>query len=83
MEAKVGNGKLVVSSADLSATSAGPAARQLYYSIQKYMASSQFDPKDNIQLSVIKDIFQTPSKEVWDSFTKATPDELKPQNQNK
>ena len=81
MEARVGNGKLIVSSADISETSSGPAARQLFYSIKKYMASNQFDPKDKIQLSLIKDIFQTPSKEVWDSFTKATPDELKPQNQ--
>jgi hypothetical protein len=82
MEAKVGNGKLVVSSANLSDTSSGPAAKQLFYSIQKYMASSQFNPKDEIQVSVLKDIFRTPSKEVWNSFTNATPDELKPQLQN-
>jgi hypothetical protein len=82
MEAKVGNGKLVVSSANLSDSSSGPAAKQLLYSIQKYMASSQFNPKDEIQVSVIKDIFRTPSKEVWNSFTNATPDELKPQLQN-
>lgn len=83
MEARVGNGRLVVSSADISVKSNGPAARQLFYSIQKYMSSNNFNPKDQVPLSLIKDIFQTPSKEVWDSFTKATPDELKPQNQNK
>ena len=33
MEAKVGNGKLIVSTAKLSGTSSGPAARQLLYSI--------------------------------------------------
>ena len=81
IEAKVGNGKLIVSSANISDTSSGPAARQLFYSIKKYMASGQFNPKDHIQLSLVKDILQTPSKEAWDSFTKATPDELKPQNQ--
>lgn len=80
MEAKVGKGKLVVSCANLSETSSGAAARQLFYSIQKYMASNQFNPKDEINLSVLKDIFTTPSKEVWNSFTNANPDELKPQN---
>jgi hypothetical protein len=79
-EAKVGNGKLIVSTANVSDTT-GPAAKQLLYSIKKYMASPQFDPKDAIPLALVKDIFQTPSKEVWDSFTNATPDELKPQHQ--
>lgn len=81
MEAKVGNGKLVISSANISDTSSSPAAKQLFYSIKKYMMSNAFTPNDPVQLSVLKDIFQTPSKEVWDSFTKGTPDELKPQNQ--
>lgn len=81
MEAKVGRGKLIVSSADLSDTSRGAAARQLFYSIKKYMESNQFNPESQIQLSLVKDIFETPSKEVWSSFTTATPDELKPQNQ--
>ncbi len=79
-EAKVGSGKLIVSTANLSDTS-GPAARQLLYSIKQYMSSAQFDPKDALPLSIVKDVFQTPSKEVWNSFTNATPDELKPQNQ--
>jgi hypothetical protein len=79
-EAKVGNGKLIVSTANLSDTT-GPAARQLLYSIKQYMASAQFDPKDAIPFNIVKDVFQTPSKEVWSSFTNATPDELKPQNQ--
>lgn len=81
MEAKVGNGRLIVSSANISDTSSGAAAKQLFYSIKKYMSSTAFAPKEQVELAVIKDIFQTPSKEVWDSFTKGTPDELKPQNQ--
>jgi hypothetical protein len=81
MEAKVGNGKLIVSSANISDTSSGAAAKQLYYSIKKYMTSDKFNPTDVVELSVIKDLFKTPSKEVWNSFSKATPDELKPQNQ--
>jgi len=79
MEAKVGNGKLIISSANLIAdTASRPAARQLFYSIQQYMLSNKFDPKDAVELSVIKDIFISPSKEQWDSYTKAVPDELKP-----
>jgi hypothetical protein len=34
--------------------------------------------KEIVALSVVKDIFQTPSKERWNSFTKDSPDELKP-----
>ena len=79
MEAKVGNGKLIISSADLvSDTTHRSAARQLFYSIQQYMLSDKFDPKDKVDMAVIRDIFISPSKEQWDSYTKATPDELKP-----
>jgi hypothetical protein len=77
-EAKVGNGKLMVSSADISDTSSYPASRQLFYSIQKYMLSGQFNPAQTAELSVIKDLFVSPSRETWDSFTKDSPDELKP-----
>lgn len=81
-EAKVGNGKLVVSSAAIDETSTDPAAKQLFYSIKKYMLSNQFNPKDEVPLLTIQDIFKTPSKETWESFTKANPDELKPQLKN-
>lgn len=77
-EAKVGNGKLVVSSADLSDTSFFAASRQLYYSIKKYMLSDKFNPADKVDIAVITDLFQSPSKETWDSYTKDSPDELKP-----
>lgn len=77
-EAKVGNGKLLVSSAAIGETYTDPAAKQLFYSIKRYMASGLFNPTDEISLPVIKDIFQTPSKETWESFTKNNPDELQP-----
>ncbi len=83
-EARVGKGKLLVSSADLTSDLENrPAARQLYYSIQKYMASGDFEPKDALDLALVKDVFQTPSRETWDSYTKDTPDELKPGHQKK
>ncbi|TCC91763.1 beta-glucuronidase [Pedobacter frigiditerrae] len=78
-EAKVGNGKLIVSSANLSSDLKGmPSAQQLYYSLQKYMVSDQFNPKFNVDFNVVKDIFETPSKQKFETFTKDSPDELKP-----
>jgi len=82
-EAKAGNGKLIVCSADISDTSSFAASRQLYYSIKKYIFSGKFDPVDKVDLSVVKDLFVSPSKETWDSYTKESPDELKPAVSNK
>jgi hypothetical protein len=78
-EARVGQGKLIVSSSDLSAeASHGPAAAQLYKSIQNYMASAEFNPSVNVDLEVIKDLFKSGSKLVYQTYTKDSPDELKP-----
>jgi len=77
-EAKVGNGKLVVSSANLASDLKGmPSASQLYYSLQKYMNSDLFNPKHQIAFETIKDLFETPSKQQFETFTKDAPDELK------
>ena len=77
-EAKVGNGKLLVSSTDLSSELKGmPSAKQLYYSLQQYMESAQFNPKVDVAFSVVKDLFETPSRQQFDTFTKDAPDELK------
>lgn len=81
LEAKVGKGKIIVSSADLfSDPSKRIVARQLLYSLQQYMTSAAFSPNDEVDLKVLRDLLVSPSKERWDSFTKDTPDELKPQN---
>jgi hypothetical protein len=77
-EAKVGKGKLIVSSADLSDTASHIVAKQLYYSLRRYMLSDNFNPTQEVPISVIKDLFISPSKETWDSYTKDSPDELKP-----
>jgi len=84
-EAQVGNGKIVVSSADIGPDVQNkPAAKQLFYSLQKYMNSDQFNPKNKLDFETIKDIFTTPSREVFNTYTKDSPDELKPNsNQNK
>jgi hypothetical protein len=78
-EAKVGNGAIIVSSADLNDKDAGrPAAKQLYKSLIDYMSSKDFAPKQNIDIQLIKDILSKPSKFTFDAFTKDSPDELKP-----
>jgi hypothetical protein len=79
-EAKVGKGKLIVSSLDLSAETdnSRPAAKQLYYSLQSYMASAKFNPAYSVDMAVIKDVFETGSKEHFTTYTKDSPDELKP-----
>ena len=68
-EARVGKGKLVVSSADLSppdlspdARADRPAARQLYYSISRYMSSGSFEPVGVVDYTVIKDLFRIDRK---------------------
>ena len=78
-EAKVGNGKLLVSSADLRPDLENkPAAKQLFSSLQTYMLSAKFNPQDQVSFEVVNDVFVNPSKESFDTFTKDSPDELKP-----
>ncbi len=58
-EAQVGKGKLMVSSADLSSNlDRRPAARQLLYSLTKYMESNDFKPQQKVNLQTITDLFQ-------------------------
>jgi len=79
-EAKVGKGKLIVSSANLAPDIEGshPAAKQLFASLQNYMMTDKFNPVYSVDLATVKDIFETPTKEPFNTFTKDSPDELKP-----
>ncbi len=85
-EAKVGKGKIMVSSAALGPAIGEdkPAARQLFNSLLQYMGSAQFDPPGEVSFEAIKDIMVSPSKYQFNTYTKDSPDELKPNsNQNK
>ncbi|WP_207424365.1 exo-beta-1,4-galactosidase [Desertivirga brevis] len=83
-EARVGKGKIIVSSADLRKDIDRPASRALFYSLQNYMASDKFNPREAVSFEVIKDVFVNPSREQFKTYTKDSPDELKPNsNQNK
>ncbi|MDF7814962.1 sugar-binding domain-containing protein [Hymenobacter sp. YC55] len=81
LEARVGKGRLLVSSANLSPNEDAqrPAARQLFYSLLRYAQSAQFQPAAAVDLAVVRDLFETPSREQFSTFTKNSPDELKPQ----
>lgn len=82
IEAKVGKGSIIVSGADLSPEIGDdrPAAKQLYYSVIEYMNSAKFKPATELDLNLIDDVFKTGSKDVFISYTKGVPDELKPKS---
>ncbi|WP_179197697.1 hypothetical protein [Hymenobacter crusticola] len=42
------------------------------------MQSEQFKPAYAVELKTVQDIFETPSKETFATYTKDSPDELKP-----
>ncbi len=58
-EAKAGNGKLLVTGIDLQSEAGNrPEARQLLYSLKKYMEGEQFSPLTEIPISEIKSLFE-------------------------
>jgi hypothetical protein len=84
-EVKIGKGKLLVSSLNLTNESNldklkstdALVAKQLYSSLHQYMLSDKFQPQLAIDPQRIKDLTEKPSKEIFDPFTKDSPDELK------
>lgn len=78
-EAKVKKAKLMVCSANLlNAGKDKPVARQLLYSIEKYMNSDEFQPKDEIDWSVVTELFEKKDRQTVNFYTRNSPDELKP-----
>ena len=56
-ECKAGKGKLIVSGIDLTANmEERPEARQLLYSLEKYMASDKFNPTQQISIEKIQSL---------------------------
>lgn len=77
-EVKVLNGKLMMTSMDITSNSDNRiVARQMYKAILDYMNSDNFRPQTVVSLENIKDLFTKKAKKV-DMFTKDSPDELKP-----
>jgi len=77
-EAKVGQGRLIVCSADLQNNLKNrPVARQLLISIVNYMNSNKFRPEFTVEAARISDLFTKVAGGV-NMYTKDSPDELKP-----
>lgn len=76
-EAKVGKGKIVVCSADITSDHENRiVARQLYYSIVNYMNTIHFMPERSLNLSVIEDLVKKEGERI-NTHTSDAPDELK------
>jgi len=60
-ESKVGNGKLIVCSIDMNHLSERPVARQLQYSLLRYMNSSSFNPKKTLDAEELKKFICLPN----------------------
>lgn len=59
-ECRVGKGKLIVSGIDLLTDMADrPEAKQLAYSIESYIKSDEFNPKTEVELSKITELYST------------------------
>ena len=77
-EANVLNGKLLMTSMDITSDLENRiVARQLRNAIISYMDSDQFRPEYNVEVERIADLFTKVAGDVQ-SFTKDSPDELKP-----
>lgn len=81
-EARIGKGKIVVSSLNIPSdtTVVNPAGRQLLYSLEKYMLSDKFNPEFRIDISLVKELLNDPSKYTFSPFSNQSPDELKPKS---
>ena len=76
-EAKVGNGKIIVTSLNIDDEN-GPASAQLKHSIVQYMNSDEFNPKDEIKAELITELFEQKDRKKVELYTKDSPDELQP-----
>lgn len=73
-EAKVGKGKLIVTSCDLESNIENrPVAKQLYSSIMQYMNSKDFNPLISIKAEIIKELFEKKERPSWNSYVRDTP----------
>jgi hypothetical protein len=78
-EVKIKSGKLMICSADLKSNlDKRLVAKQLRYSLTKYMLSEKFNPTTEINIEIVRNLLTQPSREQFNSYSKSTPDELKP-----
>jgi hypothetical protein len=79
MELKVGKGRLMITSLDLTSDPAHRiVAQQLKYSLLRYMHSSAFNPSQKVPLATVQALFIPQAVKRINMYTKDSPDELKP-----
>ena len=83
IEARVLKGRLLMTTLPISIPNSesripnSPVARQLRYSILRYLQSPDFNPSLQLDVDVIRHLFEREAPRV-DMFTNESPDELKP-----
>ena len=78
IEARVQKGRLLMTTMDIkNHLERRPVARQLRYSIMRYMQSDDFQPAITVSADVIRHLYEREAPKV-DMFTNDSPDELKP-----
>jgi hypothetical protein len=78
-EMKIKSGKLMICSADLNSNiDKRLVAKQLRYSVTRYMLSDKFNPTTEVDIQVVQNLLTQPSREQFNSYSKSTPDELRP-----
>jgi hypothetical protein len=78
IEARVLNGRLIMTTMNLhSNLDQRLVARQLRYSVLRYMNSNDFKPTLQLDVKTIRNLFENEAPRV-DMFTTGNPDELKP-----
>ena len=82
IEARVLNGRLLMTTMDIKHhLDSRPVARQLRYSILRYMQSPDFLPAVTLGIDVIRHLYERKAPAV-NMFTRESPDELKPKLNN-
>jgi hypothetical protein len=82
IEASVLNGRLLMTTMDIKHhLDSRPVARQLRYSILRYMQSPDFLPTVTLSVDIIRHLYERNAPAV-NMFTKESPDELKPKLNN-
>ncbi|MCV9387337.1 sugar-binding domain-containing protein [Reichenbachiella ulvae] len=72
-EAKVGEGRLMVCSIDWDKENSGVVSQQFRQSLLSYMNSTAFQPENQMELSVIQELFEEKEREEWHSFVNDNP----------
>jgi hypothetical protein len=80
-EARVGKGKIIVSSADISRDlEHRPPAAQMRYSLIRYMQSGDFHPSSAVSIDAIRQLLNDTQSAGHNTYSKETPDELRPKS---